>query len=160
MAKNKKKKLKKDKRKNNKKANINKIKKSSPKKKSNSQKQKQKQRKKQSQNLNKETVVKQKSSKDKNKNKKKKPLWLKLIIIIACLGLCYSVISLEIWLIDRNKLKDQIDDVMQDKVKKKKDTDKTEIINQETIDEFDPYWDYIKMNLIDVDFNELKRKNR
>lgn len=44
-------------------------------------------------------------------------------------------------------------------MKNVEDTEETEIIEQEEVPEFNPYWDYIKMNLIDVDFSELKEMN-
>ena len=39
------------------------------------------------------------------------------------------------------------------------DTENTEIIKQEKIPKFNSYWDYIKMNMLDVDFSELKKIN-
>lgn len=41
------------------------------------------------------------------------------------------------------------------------DTEETVIIEQEyEVVEEDPYWDFIKLNLIDVDFSELKKTNK
>ena len=43
------------------------------------------------------------------------------------------------------------------KINEVEDNDNAEIIEQqEEIPKSNPYWDYIKMNLIDVDFNEKK----
>lgn len=46
------------------------------------------------------------------------------------------------------------------KITEVKDNENTEIIEQkEEIQKNNPYWDYIKMNLINVDFEELKNTN-
>lgn len=46
------------------------------------------------------------------------------------------------------------------KIVEKEDSENTEIIEQEeTIPKFNPYWDYIQMNLLDVNFTELKQTN-
>ena len=39
------------------------------------------------------------------------------------------------------------------------DNDKIEIIEQEKVPLDNPYWEYVQMNLIDVDFNDLKNIN-
>ena len=45
-------------------------------------------------------------------------------------------------------------------IKETNNEENTEIIEQtEEIPSFNPYWDYIKMNLISVDFNKLKQIN-
>ena len=44
------------------------------------------------------------------------------------------------------------------KVKEKEDNDNTEQVNPPE-DKKDDYWDYMKMNLLEVDFNDLLQKN-
>lgn len=68
-------------------------------------------------------------------------------------------IGIYIWLND-NKEIDQIQEKVVDdtKVKEKEDNDNTEQINPPE-NEADDYWDYIKMNLLEVDFNDLLAKN-
>ncbi len=40
------------------------------------------------------------------------------------------------------------------------DDETTEIVEQpKKVEKFDPYWDYIKMNLLDVDFSNLRKTN-
>ena len=65
------------------------------------------------------------------------------------------------WKLDSNNLKAEINDIYKTiKVNEKEESDKTVIVNQDTnLPKSDPYWDYIKMNLIDVDFKELKKVN-
>lgn len=92
-------------------------------------------------------------------NKKTKIL-LATIIIFSLLLLIYSTINIIIWKKDCNKTNKQIKDIQEEiKVNELVDTENTEIIEQEEIPEFNPYWDYIKMNMLDVDFSELKKIN-
>ena len=65
------------------------------------------------------------------------------------------------WKLDSNNLKAEINDIYKTiNVNEKEETDKTIIVNQDTtLPKSNPYWDYIKMNLIDVDFKELKAAN-
>ena len=44
-------------------------------------------------------------------------------------------------------------------IEESSDNENTEIIEQKPKEESNPYWDYIKMNLINVDFQELKSTN-
>lgn len=84
-------------------------------------------------------------------------LFLSIILIIS---LCYSVFKITSWYVDSIKVKEEIKKI-EEKVliEEVEDTGEVEIIESEEIHEFDPYWDYIKMNLMDVDFNELKLEN-
>lgn len=61
---------------------------------------------------------------------------------------------------DENKINKQLDLIDNAvKISDVNDTSKVEIIKQDEITESDPYWDYINMNLIDVDFSKLKSIN-
>ena len=93
-------------------------------------------------------------------NKKTKFL-LTTIIVISLLLLIYSIANIIIWKKDSNKTNKQIEDIQEEiKVIEIVDTENTEIIDQEEeIPTFNPYWDYIKMNMIDINFNELKNIN-
>ncbi len=83
-----------------------------------------------------------------------------IIIIISFLTLTFSSINIVIWLIDSSKTKNEVKNIEEVvEVTEVKDNKNTEIIEQPTISKEDPYWDYIKMNLINVDFEELKKKN-
>lgn len=97
--------------------------------------------------------------------KKRKIKWkniiLLLITIISIIGLCISIINIIKWKQDSDKTEKQTQEIEQIvKPIEKEDTENVEIIEQkEEIPEENPYWDYIKMNLIDVNFNELKNIN-
>ena len=91
--------------------------------------------------------------------KLKKKVYIILLFISISL-LLYSSFEIVKWFLDNHNTKDTINDIKDNnKVKEKKDTENTEIIQTEEIDPSNPYWDYIKMNLLDVDFSELKKTN-
>lgn len=81
-----------------------------------------------------------------------------ILMVICILGIIISGYNIIIWYKDSRSTKK-----ITEKYEKPvivKDDEKVEIIEQqEEVDTADPYWDYIKMNLIDADFNELKRIN-
>jgi len=84
-------------------------------------------------------------------------------IIIVCLLVIFSISAFRIaqWFVDNDKTDKQIEKInKKTKVVEKKDNEKTEAVNPpEVLDEFNPYWDYMSMNLIDVDFTDLKNDN-
>ena len=97
-------------------------------------------------------------------NKKKKNYKNTLILIITILrtiSFTISFINVINWNINKNKINKEINEINKiTDIKETKDNNNTEIIIQEKqIENTDPYWDYIKMNLIDVDFNNLIQKN-
>ncbi len=99
----------------------------------------------------------------KPKKKKRKPKWKNIILfaIILVFLTIFIISSINIikWLIDSKSTEKQINEV-QEKVEvvEKEDNESTEIIENE-VPSSDPYWDYIKMSLIDVNFTELKEIN-
>lgn len=85
------------------------------------------------------------------------------IILYAFILLCFMILSYSIynivkWKLDSNNTNKQIEKVQETvKVEEVIDTENTEIIEpEEEIPKSNPYWDYIKMNMIDINFNELK----
>lgn len=87
-------------------------------------------------------------------------LFIIFIISLSCLILStYNIIK---WKIDNKKTNDQLENINDNvNIENIKDNDNTEIINNnESEDKSNPYWDYIKMNLINVNFNELKKTNK
>ena len=99
------------------------------------------------------------------KKKKLKPKWkniiLLIIILICIITIFISTKDIIKWMIDSNKTEKQIKEITNIvEVKKVKENENTEIIEQkEEPPKENPYWDYIKMNMINVNFNELKQKN-
>lgn len=84
-----------------------------------------------------------------------------LIFLIFLTIFIFSIINIIKWNIDRNNTKNQLEEL--DKIatiEETSDNDETEIIKQaEEPIESNPYWDYIKMNMINVNFDELKSIN-
>ena len=70
------------------------------------------------------------------------------------------IINITKWIIDSNTTNTQIEEIQNIvTIEESSDNENTEIIEQEPKEENNPYWDYIKMNLINVDFQELKSTN-
>ena len=101
---------------------------------------------------------------EKKENKKKKKIINIIVILIALASLvtmCISIYNIYKWKVDNDKTKKQLNE-LEEKVEviEKQDDENTEIIEQkEEIPKSNPYWDYIYMPLIDVDFSELKELN-
>ena len=86
---------------------------------------------------------------------------LDAFILLCFMTLSYSIYNIVKWKLDSNNTNKQIEDVQETvKVEEVTDTENTEIIKPvEEIPKSNPYWDYIKMNMIDINFNELKNIN-
>lgn len=89
-----------------------------------------------------------------------------LIIIITCLTmLIISTINIIKWKVDSDRTEKQIEEIQEiveiEEVIEEEENEDIEIIEQEEeIPQANPYWDYIKMNLIHIDFEELKIINQ
>ena len=84
-----------------------------------------------------------------------------IIFLICFIVLIFSIKDVLRWKLESNKIEQQIEKIQETvEVEKVDDTEEVEIIEQvEEIPESNPYWDYINMNLINVDFDELKKIN-
>ena len=98
--------------------------------------------------------------------KKKRTLKLKnllfiLVIITLIIILTISIFNIIKWKLDSNKTNEEINNIQKNiNVEEVEDTDNTEIVEPvEEIPKENPYWDYIKMNMLNVDFSELKKIN-
>lgn len=90
-----------------------------------------------------------------------KNIIIALIFVVFLVVMVIGIYNLIRWKINSSKTNKQINDVKgETEVLEVKDNEKTEVIENDEIDEDDLYWEYIKMNLIDVDFKELKKKNK
>ena len=97
------------------------------------------------------------------KRRKKKLRFRKWVIVVFLLFFlsifAFSAYQVYAWYNDNKKVDNLTDDVVKNtKVKEKEDNDNTENVNPPE-DVSNDYWDYIKMNLLEVDFNELLKKN-
>lgn len=100
------------------------------------------------------------------KKKKIKLKWNNIILLIMILIFfslfIISAINIIKWKLDSNKINNQIQEIQNIiEVEEVIETEKSniEIIEQEKIPKTNPYWDYIKMNLINVELNDLKKLN-
>ena len=70
-----------------------------------------------------------------------------------------STLNILFWVDDNKKTKETFKEIETiSKVEEKEDTEETELINK-PLDTNDDYWYYTTFPLIDVDLNELKKKN-
>ena len=87
-------------------------------------------------------------------------IFLFSIILVLLITFIISTINIIKWLVDSKEANKNIEQVQeQTDIIEIEDSTNTEVIEPIEIKKEDPYWDYIKMNLIDVNFNELKEKN-
>ena len=99
----------------------------------------------------------------KNKRRKKKLRFRKWVIVVFLIFFLsifvFSAYQVFSWHADNQKTEDLEKNIIDTtKVKEKKDNDNTENVNPPE-DISNDYWDYIKMNLLEVDFIELLKKN-
>ncbi len=81
------------------------------------------------------------------------------ILIISIIVLVFSLLKIFIWNKDNNDIDKLQKDIADKNVKEvKANKDKTDNVNPPE-NKSDDYWDYIKMDMLSVDFNELKKKN-
>lgn len=84
-----------------------------------------------------------------------------LVIITLIIILTISIFNIVKWKVDSNKTNEEINNIQKNiNVEEVEDTDNTEIVEPvEEIPKENPYWDYINMNMINVEFNKLKITN-
>ena len=102
--------------------------------------------------------------KEKMNNKIKlkwKNIILILIFLILFITLNISIYNIIKWKLDSNKTNEEINTIQENtNIEEVQDNKGTEIIKQaEKIPKENPYWDYIKMNMINVNFDNLKKIN-
>lgn len=90
-----------------------------------------------------------------------KNIILILIFLILFITLNISIYNIIKWKLDSNKTNEEINTIQENaNIEEVKDNKGTEIIKQaKKIPKKNPYWDYIKMNMIDVNFDNLKKIN-
>lgn len=87
---------------------------------------------------------------------------LSFLFLVFLIVFILSIRNIIIWQKNNVETKKQIQEqVSETKISETVDTEKTEVIEQKKeIPKENPYWDYIKMKLIQVDFSNLKSKNK
>ena len=99
---------------------------------------------------------------DKKSQTKFRNILYKMTLLIFITILIFSIYKIIIWFIDNKKTSDPLKFIeAQTTINEVSDNENTELITpEEDLPESNPYWDYIKMNLIDVDFKNLKEINK
>lgn len=95
--------------------------------------------------------------------KKVKNTFTIMLTIICLIGVIYSLVNIIKWKLDGDKINDIVDRIEENVkiVEVDEETEYVEIVKpQEEPEKDNPYWAYIKMNLINVDFFDLKDINR
>ena len=93
-----------------------------------------------------------------HKRKKQRKIKWTFIFIISLIIAIICIIQIFFWNKDNNKIDKITDDINNEKIVKEEKSEQAENINPPENKE-DDYWDYIKMDMMSVDFNELKKKN-
>ena len=91
------------------------------------------------------------------RKKRKKRKWT-FILIISIIIAAFCIVQIFLWNKDNNKVNEITEDINNEKIVKEERTDTAENINPPE-DKSDDYWDYIKMDMMSVNFDELKNKN-
>lgn len=100
-----------------------------------------------------------------NKKRRLKIKWKKLLInlifIIFFVVFSFSIYHFIIYKFEENHINNQLEIIDSNiEIAEINDIENVEVIEQDLeIPEYNPYWDYINMNLIDVDFDNLKSIN-
>ena len=103
---------------------------------------------------------KQKDSANTRHPRLNKKLLCDIIGGISLFVLSFALTNLILWKLESISVESQISGMdTASVVSEVADSVDTEIIDQSDIDPSNPYWDYIKMNLIDVNFSDLLAQN-
>ena len=90
-------------------------------------------------------------------------IFIVIVIIFCVFNIINSAVHIFEWKKDGDEINKQIDNIIEIAKIKEVDEEKkeVEIIKQEEeIPEYDPYWAYVGMNMIEVDFFDLKEVNK
>ena len=93
------------------------------------------------------------------KQRKKQNIIFMFLLLIFTSLLIYSVIQIFKWFKDSSALKEEMTNINEIVTVTETDEEENTEIVESKEEKSSPYWDYIKMNLIDVDFRELKKVN-
>ena len=108
----------------------------------------------------------------KNVKKKTIDLIIKVIIVICLVNIFVSLYHIIMWKKDGDEINRQVDklteianvsEITTDKIDKDnidKVDETIEVIGDKNTDEYNPYWAYVNMNMIAVDFYDLKDVNK
>lgn len=94
------------------------------------------------------------------KKKRRLRLWVWIVFIILSIGIIIlSIFKIFNWHNDNKNTSKQLDDIKQDIIIKKIESDDSDELINPPDDKENDYWRYINLPMISVNFNELKQKN-
>ncbi len=102
-------------------------------------------------------IMSKKTVKKKRRKLNKKVVSI-ILLVIAVPMLAISIYEMVVYSVESNKTKKIIDDFSKNTEVKEYESDDAQIIESDEKPDT-PYWNFIKMNLIDVDFTNLKKTN-
>lgn len=108
-----------------------------------------------------QTSKKQSNAKQKRKTKKRTGSnFLLGFLALICIGmLVYSGIHIFGWFKDNGGIEEEVEQALnQVEIQEVEDDENVKIVESKE-EKTSPYWEYIKMNLMDVDFSELEKTN-
>lgn len=92
---------------------------------------------------------------------KKKKILIFILGLVSCILLLISIFNIVKWKMDSDKIISEVKNVQEiAEINEIENEENVKIVPQEEIPEFNPYWDYIHMNLIDVEFSDLYELNQ
>lgn len=92
---------------------------------------------------------------------KRKKLFLLFTMILSLALIFYSLIHIILWVFDNYNNQKEVDDLKgKVLITNKKTKEEEKIIEEDSLSSFDPYWDFIKMDYLEVDFSALEKKNK
>lgn len=85
---------------------------------------------------------------------------IRLVGTIFCvIGILFGAYKIIKWQVEREIADEQVKEVQETEIKEIADSENTEIIQTDDTNKDDPYWEYVKMSMLDVDFKDLLLKN-
>lgn len=96
----------------------------------------------------------------KNKHGKSSKIIIRIVIFVCLVSIVFSAYKIYIWYKDSHDIQTYTDEINNSvEITEVTDDENVKIVKSSE-EKSNPYWDYIKMNLIDVDFSELEKTNK
>lgn len=94
---------------------------------------------------------------------KKRNIFLLCVMALSTIIILYSLVNIAIWFWEHYQVRQEANQIEKDtiitEVQDSVVTDEEKQIDEKQISDVDPYWDFIKMNYLEVDFSQLIKKN-
>ncbi len=90
----------------------------------------------------------------------KKKFFLFLLIILSTIIIIYNVICIIPWLLDNHKINKEMKQIKEETPIIEKEINEEENEKPEEKNSSNPYWDFIKMNYMEVNFSNLIKTNK